>query len=140
VLVGWGSLPFFTEFSKSGKVLLDAMWPVPDVSYRVLFQNWVGTPGTPPSGVVRTSKGKTTVYASWNGATKVVAWRVLAGSSKTHLSTVVRRATKTNFETAIPVKGSRAFYEVQALSSSGKVLGTSQPFTAAGKTKLIGGY
>jgi hypothetical protein len=140
VLVGWGSQPFFTEYSKSGKTLLDVAWPFPDLSYRVLQQSWVGTPSFPPSGAVLASKGKTTVYASWNGATKVVSWRVLAGSSKSHLSVVVKRAPKTNFETAIPVSGSHAMYEVQALSSSGQVLGTSQTFAVGSKPKLIGAY
>ncbi len=140
VLVGWGSSPFFTEFSKAGKVLLDVAWPFPDLSYRVLRQKWVGTPSFPPSGAVRTVSGKATVYASWDGATKVAAWRVLAGSSKSHLSVVVSRAGKRGFETSIPVTGSHGVYEVEGLDSSGKVLGTSKPFTAGSKPVLIGAY
>jgi hypothetical protein len=140
VLVGWGSQPYFTEFSKAGKVLLDVAWPTPDLSYRVLRQKWAGTPSFPPSGAVRTSKGKTTVYASWDGATYVSAWRVLAGSSKTDLTTVVNRAAKSGFETAIGLSGSHSWYEVQALSSSGKVLGTSKAFSGSSKPVLVGGY
>jgi hypothetical protein len=140
VLVGWGTQSYFTEFSRAGKVLLDARWPGNNLSYRVLLQNWVGIPSFPPSGAVRTSKGKTTVYASWDGATLLVAWRVLAGSSKTHLSTIVNKTSKTNFETGIPVTGSHTWYEVEALGSKGKVLGTSKPFTAASKPTLVGGY
>lgn len=152
VLVGWGSTPFFSEFSKAGKTLLDVRWPGPDVTYRVLRQRWVGTPSYPPSGAVRKQKGKATVYASWNGATLVAAWRVLAGSSKQHLSTVVRRAGKSGFETAIPVRGNHAWFAVQALGSGGKVLGTSNPFSSgakppaggppgtSGTPPLVGGY
>ncbi len=140
VLVGWGSTPYFTEFSKAGKVLLDARWPGPDLSYRVLLQKWVGLPLAPPNGAVRKSKGKTTVYASWNGATRVVAWRVLAGSSKGKLKVVVPKAGKNGFETAIPVTGSYSTFKVQALGSNGKVIGSSKPFGTGHATPLVGGY
>jgi hypothetical protein len=149
VVVGWGtshitslhgSVNAFTEYSKSGARLLDVLLPNPDLSYRTYLQNWVGLPLTTPSGAVRSSHGKTTVYASWNGATKVVAWRVLGGSSKPHVSTtLVKRASKTGFETAIPVKGSNKFYEVQALSGSGSVLSTSKAFGSSSPA-LVGGY
>lgn len=139
VLVGWGSTPYFTEFSKAGKVLLDVRWPGPDLSYRVFRQNWVGLPLVPPTGAARTSKGKTTVYASWNGATRVVAWRVMAGSSSTKLKMAVRKAGKKGFETSIPVGGSYSWFKVQALGSSGKVIGGSSPFRIGHASKVGGG-
>jgi hypothetical protein len=139
VLVGWGSTPYFSEFSKAGKTLLDVRWPGPDVTYRVLRQRWTGMPSSPPSGAVRKQKGKTTVYASWNGATLVAAWRVLAGSSKQHLSVGVSRAGKSGFETPISVPGNQAWFAVQALGSNGRVLSTSKPFTSA-TPQLVGGY
>jgi len=74
-----------------------------------------------------------------SGATQVVAWRVLAGSSKSSLKTAVSKASKTGFETAISVNGSPKVVEVQALASSGKVLGTSKPF-GTGHPALVGGY
>ena len=135
-LVGWGSpYSYFTEFSKSGKTLLDVQWPGKDQSYRALFAPssgtgaWVGMPTYPPGGAVRKAKGKTTVYASWNGATQVAKWQVLAGSSG-HL-TVVATHSRTGFETAITLKKSYPDYEVQALDSSGHILahGTSKSFT-----------
>jgi hypothetical protein len=138
-VVGWGSLPYFSEFNGSGKLLLDAVWPTPDLSYRVLFSNWVGMPSSPPSGAVRKSHGKTYVYASWNGATQVLAWRVLAGSSSQHLSVVVSRAARTGFETTIPVPGSHKTFEVQALGSHSAVLGTSKAFGRSSPA-LIGAY
>ena len=149
VVVGWGTghvttlhggnTNVFTEYSKGGNRLLDAVIPNPDLSYRTYLQSWVGLPLTPPSGAVRSSHGKTTVYASWNGATQVVAWRVLAGSSKSSLKTAVSKASKTGFETAMPVNGGPKVFEVQALASSGKVLGTSKPF-GTGHPALVGGY
>ena len=35
VLVGWGNLPYFTEFAQDGMLLLDGQFPVGDRSYRV---------------------------------------------------------------------------------------------------------
>ena len=139
VVVGWGNVPNFTEFTKSGKVLLDAVIPNPDMSYRTYLENWVGLPAKPPNGAVRKSGGKIIVYASWNGATRVVAWRVLAGASASHLTVAVSRAARTGFETAIPVSGSHKFFKLQAFASRGRLIGTSAAFSPAGPT-LVGSY
>lgn len=124
-LVGWGGSPYFSEYSRSGAALLDVRWPAPNLSYRVLFTDrWVGDPSYPPSGAVRGS----TVYASWNGATRVASWEVLAGSSSSHLSVVATHG-RTGFETAIKLSKSYGAYEVRAVTVSGRALGTSQPFS-----------
>ena len=136
-LVGWGSQPFFSEFSKSGKLLLDATLPTPDLSYRVYLQRWVGLPLYPPDGAVRKNGSHTTVYASWNGATKVVSWRVLGGTSAKHLATVAT-ATRSGFETAIGLTKSYKAYKVVALDSKGKVLGRSNVFPS--QAPQFGGY
>ena len=123
--VGWGAEPYFSEYSQSGKLLLDAAFPSPDLSYRARRQQWSATPSEPPAAAVQTIDGKTTVYASWNGATAVAAWRVLAGATASGLSAVTA-APKAGFETSIPAPGGHALYEVQALDASGKVIGTSR--------------
>lgn len=130
-LVGWGSLPYFSEFSRSGRLLLDVTWPGKDQSYRSLFtSSWVASPAYPPSGAARRTGGGVTVLASWNGATKVRAWQVLAGATSSRLSVVARRA-RHGFETAIVLRRSAArVYEVRALGAGGQVLGTSRAFTA----------
>ena len=127
VELGWGSQPFFSEVSSKGKVLLDAVWPVPDLNYRTYVQRWTGTPYFPPSGAVRNNGAKTTVYASWDGATQVASWRVLGGSSAKSLKAVATKS-KNGFETAIPLSSSSTVYEVQALDAHNHVLGTSSPF------------
>jgi EmrB/QacA subfamily drug resistance transporter len=128
--VGWGAQPYFSEYSKSGKLLLDAAFPAPDLSYRARRQQWSATPSNPPLAAVATADGKTTVYASWNGATSVAAWRVLAGATAAALSPVTA-APRAGFETAIPTPGGNAFYEVQALDADGKVIGTSHAVSAS---------
>jgi hypothetical protein len=128
-LVGWGSLPFFSEYSRSGQLLLDAQFPGKDQSYRSLFSaDWVGTPSYPPSGARRTSNGSSTVYASWNGATGVARWEVLGGSSASRLTRVAAKP-RAGFETSISLgRGKYKVLEVRALDAGGHVLGTSSAF------------
>ena len=128
VFVGWGSQPYFSEYSKSGKLLMDASFPSPDLSYRATVNSWVGLPASPPQGAAKPGSGATAVYASWNGATEVSSWRVLAGTGQHDLS-VVAVAPKSGFETRITVKGHFPVYEVQAVDGKGHVIGTSQSFT-----------
>ncbi len=128
VFVGWGSEPYFSEYSSSGQRLLEGHFPGSDLSYRETLDPWVGQPLTPPVGAARQQGGRTTVYASWNGATRVVSWRVLAGPSASQLSAVAS-AAKSGFETAIPLAHSYTSFELQALDAQGRAIGSSRPFT-----------
>ncbi len=127
-LVGWGSSPFITEYSASGNMLLDARLPGSDITYRAKLEPWVGQPLTPPTAAARQKAGKTTVYASWNGATQVASWKVLDGAS----GQTVAAAAKSGFETAIPVGQSHRTFKVQALDAHGHVLGSTSQFSADG--------
>jgi EmrB/QacA subfamily drug resistance transporter len=124
VLVGWGSESYFSEFSPSGKLLWEVELPGANLTYRATLAQWVGLPLTRPSGAAHRGAGASTVYASWNGATKVASWRVLTGPG----SAAVAGAPRTGFETAITVHGAHPQLEVQALDATGHVLGTSKPF------------
>jgi EmrB/QacA subfamily drug resistance transporter len=127
-IVGWGSSPFITEYSAWGDMLLDARLPGSDITYRAEVEPWVGVPLTPPAASARTQDGKTTVYASWNGATEVASWKVLAGAGGQTIAT----ATKSGFETAIPVGQGYNTFKVQALDAHGTVIGTSRQFSVGG--------
>jgi EmrB/QacA subfamily drug resistance transporter len=131
VFVGWGSQPYLSEYSRAGKLLLDAYFPGSDLSYRSTLQQWVGLPLSPPVGAARRSGGTTTVYASWNGATRVASWKVLAGQSAGQL-TAVGHAAKSGFETSIPLPRTlhATNFEVEALDAHGQVIGTSKAFAA----------
>ncbi|MBV8999408.1 MAG: MFS transporter, partial [Solirubrobacterales bacterium] len=129
--VGWGSAPFFSEFDSSGNMLLDARLPGSDISYRATLEPWVGQPLDPPAGAARRTGSRTVVYASWNGATQVRAWRVLGGSRAGAL-TPVASAGRSGFETAIPVTEAARTFQVQALDERGRTIGTSGPFTVTG--------
>jgi hypothetical protein len=133
-MVGWGGQPYLTEYSNSGRVVLDASFPQPDLSYRTYVEPWVGKPSYSPSGAARTHASKTTIYASWNGATQVRRWVVLGGPNARHLARVAT-ARKGGFETAIRLKHGDREYRVIAVDGRGHVLGRSRLFRAA-KTSL----
>jgi Arylsulfotransferase (ASST) len=128
--VGWGSQQNFTEYTASGHMILDGYLPYPDISYRVTVEPWVGLPLYPPSGAARHIGGKTIVYASWNGATNVLSWRVQGGPNASSLRPVAN-ASKNGFETQIVVPSSDTTFRVQAIGARGRVIGTSKTFQVA---------
>ena len=123
--VDWGEQPYFTEFSKNGgRQLFTVHFRSPLQSYRGYRFRWWGKPTTPPS-IAASSKGSgTTVYASWNGATEVASWRVLAGRSSSAL-TPVEQFPDNGFETTMHVSSKGPYFEVQALDIKGRPLGIS---------------
>jgi hypothetical protein len=126
VLVGWGSEPAFSEYTPAGQLLFDGRFPYGVYTYRVYRFPWTGHPLTRPAVAVTAAPGGgTTVYASWNGANQVAFWRVLAGSSASHLTALGNQVAWSGFETAISRRARPAYLAVQALDSSGHVLGTS---------------
>ena len=62
---------------------------------------------------------------SWNGATGVGSWRVLAGASPTALAPIAT-AARSGFQTTIQAHTAGPYVQVQALDGSGDVIGTSQ--------------
>jgi Arylsulfotransferase (ASST) len=127
VFVGWGSNPYFTEYAANGKVLLDGRFGGPSVdSYRAFRFPWVGRPTSKPAiALAHATNGQPNVYASWNGATQVARWQVLAGPDAQHLSAVTS-AARTGFETAVPLNTSGRYVAVRALDARGATLGTSR--------------
>jgi hypothetical protein len=129
VLVGWGTAPAFSEYAPSGKQIWDGLFTPPNDSYRAYRSPWRAQPATSPAISVSTgSGGAVTVYASWNGATDVARWQLLAGNSKNDL-TPVTAVKKSGFETTISAQTSDHYLAVRALSDSGRVLATSEVTT-----------
>jgi hypothetical protein len=67
-----------------------------------------------------------TLYASWNGATEVASWQVLAGSSPEELEPI-GSAPRKGFETVVALNTSEPYVAVKARDGSGRALGTSHP-------------
>jgi len=125
MFVGWGSEPYFSEYSASGQLLFDAHMHGSYESYRSYRFPWTGTPaGAPAIAATKSSGARVKVYASWNGDTRTASWRLLAGSSPTTLVPVAT-AARTGFETAVTTPGAAPYVAMQALDASGALLATS---------------
>lgn len=127
VFVGWGSEPFLSEFSHDGKLLFNAHFPSDNESYRAFRFPWEGQPQDAPAVVAESEPDdKVTLYVSWNGATEVAAWEVLAGPGPGQLESV-GSIPWSGFETAMLVQTSEPYVAVRAKHHLGQVLGTTAP-------------
>jgi hypothetical protein len=126
VVIGWGAIPGVSELAEDGSLLFDAHLPPGISSYRAFRFRWSGRPLWAPAVSARLlATGDSTVaFASWNGASDVSLWRVLAGERPDSLSA---RATMPNsgFESSITFPDAYAYVAVQALDRSQRLLGTS---------------
>ncbi len=126
-VVGYGGVPAISEYARGGALLLDAHLPYEMAFYRAFRFPWSGRPASPPAVLasLNDTGEETVVHASWNGATEVAAWRVLA-SKRTGSLAAQTTIPASGFEssTTLPVK--YAHVAVQALDSAGHVLGTSR--------------
>ena len=133
VLLGWGAEPDVSEYSSAGQQLFAANWATIDLSYRAFRFPWTAQPASNPTLSLATGKtrGSLVAYVSWNGATQVASWRVLAGRDRGQL-TPVRTVSRSGFETAISLADTGPWVEVQALDRGGEVIGSSAPVRARG--------
>jgi hypothetical protein len=126
-VVGYGAVPQITEFAGgSGSRLFDAHLPLDETFYRAFRYPWSGRPSSPPSVLANLNNTgeETIVHASWNGATEVASWRVLAGGHPDSLS-VQTTIGSTGFESSTILPKKYAYAAVQALDSAGQVIGAS---------------
>jgi hypothetical protein len=127
VFIGWGRALIFSEFSKDGELLFDARLLPPNSSYRYFRFPWSGHPTDRPAAVAeRTSEEELEVYASWNGATEVSTWEVLAGPRPDQLEPL-GSVPRNGFETALKVQSPHPYVAVRAKDRSGRVLNTIEP-------------
>ncbi len=123
--VGWGAEPYFTEYDTDGSIVLNGQLPVGDQSYRAFTADWAGYPTGRPAVVVTTNPARgSAVYVSWNGATEVATWRVLAGTHGASLATVASQP-RSGFETVIVANSTGPYFAVTAHDEAGKLLGQS---------------
>jgi hypothetical protein len=130
VFVGWGSAGAMSEFSPAGDLVFDASIAPAD-SYRAFRFAWEGTPSRPPDvAAARVGDGRVAVYASWNGATRVAAWRVSGGAERGALRPLTT-VDVDGFETRAVVDDV-AHVAVAALDADGNVLGRSATVAPTG--------
>jgi hypothetical protein len=125
VLVGWGNLPYFSEFTQNGTLIMDGQFPAGDESYRAFTAAWTGQPTDNPAAAARMNPaGGSVVYASWNGATQVSTWTALAGKTPSAL-VPAGSAPRHGFETRIAVTSLGPYFAAAAVDASGRELGRS---------------
>jgi hypothetical protein len=125
VFVGWGSAPYLSEHDRDGALLFEARFPESVESYRAYRSPWVGRPTDRPAVAGEVGpEDRVTLYASWNGATEVDRWEVLAGPAPEDLGSL-GHAPRKGFETAISFTTDEPFAAVRAKDRSGRTLGAS---------------
>ena len=124
-LMGYGGLPDFTEYDSSGHVLLGGLLGKNVQDFRTYLYPWSAqAPGAPSVVAAAGSGASMSVSVSWNGATEVASWRVLAGASASALAPAAT-AAKTGFQTTIATPSPGPYAQVQALNAAGAVIGAS---------------
>jgi hypothetical protein len=124
--VGWGQQPYFTEFDADGKANFDAHFTVPTSTYRAYRFPWSAQPPTTPAlAAANGTDGTAQLWASWNGATTVAAWRVLAGPTPPAMAPILTTGNR-GFESAIGAHNGNSWFSVQAIGSKGQVLSTTR--------------
>ncbi|MGO9487463.1 MAG: hypothetical protein ACLQBB_00365, partial [Solirubrobacteraceae bacterium] len=115
-----------TEYAAAGSVLFDAHTPFDMAFYRAFRFPWAGRPQTPPAVLasLNDTAEETIVHASWNGATGVASWRILAGRAVGSLSAQATIPSQ-GFESSVTLPRRYEYVQVQALDSAGRVLGSS---------------
>ena len=125
-VVDYGGVPQVSEFARNGSLLFDAHLPYSMASYRGFRFAWSGAPLSPPAvaAYANNTGEETMVDASWNGATGVASWQVLAGKQPGSLAPRATIAASA-FESSAILTKSYAYVAVRALDSAGHALGTS---------------
>ncbi len=125
-VVDYGGVPEISEFATNGSLLFDAHLPYDMASYRGYRYPWSAQPRSAPAlaAYLNNTAEETIVHMSWNGATDVASWQVLAGKKPGSLAPQAKVAA-TDFETSAILPKSYAYAEVRALDASGHVLASS---------------
>jgi hypothetical protein len=136
-VIEFGGVPEMTEYSEDGSVLFDAHLPYDGASYRGYRYPWSGQPLSAPAvlATLNNTSEETIVHMSWNGATEVASWRVLAGQHEGALAAQAS-ISPTGFETSTMLPRKYEYVAVQALAADGRVLGNShtsriRPYSAS---------
>jgi hypothetical protein len=131
VFIGWGEVPRVSEFERSGRLVFDAVLGQKYQSYRAFRLPWNGLPAEAPAITVsREGRARMTAYASWNGATNVHSWQLLAGQQGNALNPVSSTSAH-GFESALHSVSAGPYFSVRALDKSGFVLGQSSTVSVA---------
>jgi hypothetical protein len=131
MLVNWGTAARITQVTPRGRVKFRLQ--LRDWTYRAIrADGWTGEPLGPPLVLARRRGPHVRVWASWNGATRVRSWRVLAGDSADALHPTGPRHAFADLETQMRVRARGSYAAVEALDAAGTVLGRSDAVRVQG--------
>ncbi|HEX5852099.1 MAG TPA: arylsulfotransferase family protein [Solirubrobacteraceae bacterium] len=136
VFVGWGEAPRVSEFDASGRLLFDALLGVKYQSYRAFRLPWSGQPAEAPALALTRRGREMAAYASWNGATDVHTWHLLAGQDTEGSLERVTSARAHDFETILRTDAHGPYFAVRALDAHGGELGRSSTTELATTVRL----
>lgn len=128
VFVSWGPEEHVSEFSRDGQLLFDLQVPPGADTYQAFRHVWHGAPlDRPAIAARRRGADRVTVWASWNGATEVRSWQLLAGDSEDPDDlTPVATSAWDGFETTIEARTDAEHLAVRAFDADGRPLGESR--------------
>jgi hypothetical protein len=122
VFISWGAQSHVSEFSRGGRLLFDLALPPTSDTYQAYRYRWHGEPlDRPALAARRVGDGRVTVWASWNGATELRHWQLLAGERPSALAPVGRPVPRRDFETALRSRTDARWIAVRALGAGGRL-------------------
>ncbi|KAI8624163.1 ASST-domain-containing protein [Xylariaceae sp. FL1651] len=138
-LIAWGQNPMYTEYTAEGELVMDIQRGqvlemdhgiVPVIAYRAWKADWVGKPTWPPSIAAKSEGNITSIYVSWNGATEVDSYVLLASNNISSLNgkdSITAVSGRNGFETSFQLSENLRYARIAALDRNGAILG----YTAA---------
>jgi Arylsulfotransferase (ASST) len=133
VFIGWGPERHITEHSRDGQLLFDLVVPPRADSYQAFRFPWHGEPLDRPAVAARHRAGsdRVVVWASWNGATELRGWQLLAGEEPEDLRPLGPPVPRRDFETALRARTDARWIAVVALDAEGRRIGRSRALKPA---------
>jgi hypothetical protein len=131
--INWGNVPVVTEHDPAGAIIFQAYVEIDPNgmmnyrAYKVPTANLTLTPTDAPAlyTYARTDSSNTVFYMSWNGATEVARWRILARSACDDDWRELDTVDKDGFETIYRAEEFAEFGMVEALSENGTAIKNS---------------
>ena len=129
--IGWGGQRSFSQYTQRNELVFHAELAdaaTPTFSYRAFIGSWVGLPMTKPDvfSYSWTCAWKTTMYASWNGATEVRSWRFFGGVSASGPFKLAVTVDRVGFETRAVASFFASHAYVEGVGWDGLLLGRSE--------------
>ena len=130
VFVGWGPERHVSELGRDGRLLFDLVVPPRADSYQAFRFPWHGEPLDRPALAARRrgsgARARVTAWASWNGATELRGWQLLAGEDPAALVPLGDPLPRRDFETTIGARTDERYVAVAALDAGGRQIGVSR--------------